>query len=139
MRVKAMSSNRGRTKPELMLASSLWRKGLRYFTSAGYRTVSGVDLCGKPDLIFPRKRVVVFVDGCFWHGCPECAKYPTGRSYWDSKILRTQDRDKRQQAELEGAGWRVIRVWEHEIRTKSRLEATTAVLAEKLIFFKSTT
>jgi DNA mismatch endonuclease (patch repair protein) len=131
-RHRAMAHNRGRTKPELAFASALWRRGLRYLTARGYRAVSGSRLPGEPDLIFPRKRVVVFVDGCFWHGCLACGGFPTGREFWDAKIQRTQERDRRYAAELEAAGWRVVRVWEHDVRTRSRREATADALAEEL-------
>ncbi len=63
-----MSHNRGRTGPERALASELWRRGLRYLTYEGYKSISGKRLVGKPDLVFSRERIVVFVDGCFWHG-----------------------------------------------------------------------
>jgi DNA mismatch endonuclease (patch repair protein) len=131
-RRRAMAHNRGRTKPEIALASALWRRGLRYFTASGYRAVSDVRLPGAPDLVFPRKRVVVFVDGCFWHGCSLCGGFPTGREFWDAKIRRTQERDQRYTAALEESGWRVVRVWEHDVRTKARREATADALADEL-------
>jgi DNA mismatch endonuclease (patch repair protein) len=65
--------------------------------------------------VFPRDRVAVFVDGCFWHGCPQHFRPPrTNAPYWDVKIARNMERDKRNDEELSRAGWRVIRVWEHE-------------------------
>lgn len=67
------------------------------------------------DLVFPRKRLAVFVDGCFWHGCPVHGHIPkTNARYWREKIQRTISRDNRNNRGLEAAGWVVVRVWEHE-------------------------
>ena len=124
-RYRAMAHNRGRTRPERALASGLWRRGLRYLTHDGYRSVSGERLVGKPDLIFPRKRIVVFVDGCFWHGCPSCGKAPEqSGEFWAEKIATNRRRDERVTAALETAGWTVLRIPEHDIRTKSALAET---------------
>ena len=124
-RRKAMAHNRGRTKPERALASGLWRRGFRYFTHAGYRSLTGLRLRGQPDMVFPRKRLVVFVDGCFWHGCAECDKRPEqSGAFWAEKIQANQQRDLRTTAELESAGWRVLRVPEHAVRTKASLAQT---------------
>ena len=107
-----MSRIRSRdTKPELRLRQHLWRAGLR-----GYRL--HVKLPGKPDLVFGRRRVAVFVDGCFWHGCPKCGdgRAPlTNTSYWGMKRLVNQERDRRQSRELRAKGWKVVRIWEHEV------------------------
>ncbi len=130
-RQKAMAHNRGRTKPERALASGLWRKGIRYFTHRGYLAVSHRRLQGQPDIVFPRKRLVVFVDGCFWHGCPECDKRPeqSGES-WANKINATRQRDRRVTAALESEGWTVLRVPEHSVRTKGSLAQTIDSLAQ---------
>ncbi len=124
-RHKAMAHNRGRTGPELALASALWRQGVRYFTHEGYKSVSGTRLPGNPDLVFPRKRMVIFVDGCFWHGCPQCRKHEglNGES-WVNKIAGNRVRDRRVTAKFEGAGWTVLRIPEHDIDTKSALSET---------------
>jgi DNA mismatch endonuclease (patch repair protein) len=104
-----MRGNRGRdTKPETALRSELHRRGLRFRKH--------VRLAGAvPDVAFPRCRVAVFVDGCFWHGCPEHFR-PAIRNteYWSTKISRNRARDERVNRALEEAGWTVIRVWEHE-------------------------
>ena len=69
----------------------------------------------RPDVVFTRKRVVLFIDGCFWHGCPEHGTLPaTNRGYWEPKIDENRRRDRRHTAELEDAGWAVVRAWEHE-------------------------
>lgn len=68
----------------------------------------------KVDIVFPRQRVAVFVDGCFWHGCPEHGRVPKANShYWSKKLNGNIQRDRRTTVALEGDGWRVIRVWEH--------------------------
>ena len=76
------------------------------------------DIQGKPDVAFPQERVLVFIDGCFWHGCPHCnRKLPeTNREYWEHKIKRNIERDKRNIQALVDDGWHVIRVWEHEMQ-----------------------
>jgi DNA mismatch endonuclease (patch repair protein) len=69
----------------------------------------------RPDIIFPKVRVAVFVDGCFWHQCPQHGTEPrTNSGYWAAKLDRNVARDRRNDAALEAAGWRVVRVWEHE-------------------------
>jgi DNA mismatch endonuclease (patch repair protein) len=69
----------------------------------------------RPDIVFARSRVAVFVDGCFWHGCPDHGEMPvSNREFWEAKIGRTRERDQQQTAALEAAGWTVLRVWEHE-------------------------
>ena len=120
-----MAHNRGRTRPERALASGLWRRGLRYFTHDGYQAVSGKRLIGKPDMVLPRKRVVIFVDGCFWHGCAYCNKTSklSGR-FWLEKIATNQRRDQRVTTSLQADGWTVLRIPEHDIRTKVALART---------------
>ena len=72
---------------------------------------------GKPDIVFRGKRVAIFVDGCFWHGCPKCHRPlpATNVAYWRRKIARNIKRDAQLRRRLRGAGWRVVRVWEHEL------------------------
>jgi len=74
-------------------------------------------LLGKPDIVFPKKKVAVFIDGCFWHKCPKCFKKPaTNKVFWMRKIDSNTKRDKVVNADLKKKGWKVIRIWEHEIR-----------------------
>jgi DNA mismatch endonuclease (patch repair protein) len=132
-RRRAMASNHGRTGPELALARALWRRGFRYLTNSGYKARYGVSLPGQPDLVFSAIRVVVFVDGCFWHGCPACGGIRTSLSpFWKNKITRNIARDTKVTRRLRSEGWKVIRVREHAIRTKAQLERTTSRLVRDL-------
>lgn len=128
-----MSHNHGRSKLELSLSRALWHRGVRYFTSAGYKSLSGTKLPGSPDLVFPRKRTVVFVDGCFWHGCPSCHGIPKRSGvYWENKITENRERDQRVGRELTDAGWAVIRLPEHTLKPSSKLEAAADELVSQL-------
>ncbi len=108
-----MQGNRKRdTRPELALRSELHRRGLRYRIDAKPLE----SLRCRADIVFRRHKVAVFVDGCFWHDCPEHGTSPrTNASYWRAKIARNVERDRHNDAELSAAGWAVIRVWEHEM------------------------
>ena len=129
-RHKAMAHNRGRTKPELALARALWSAGARYLTHPGYRKRFGRGLPGSPDLIFPSYRTAIFVDGCFWHGCPECSRVPSqSGEFWARKIAANQDRDRRVTQALQRDGWRVIRVPEHHLRSKASISSAARDLA----------
>lgn len=97
------------TKPELRLRRALWARGLRYRLKI--RTVGG-----QPDLVFVGPNVAVFVDGCFWHGCPFHYVRPRKRhDFWAAKLTANIQRDRRQTQALLDAGWRVVRLWEHEV------------------------
>ncbi len=108
-RSRCMSRIRGKnTKPEIMLRRALWKRGYRYRIHH--------KLPGRPDLAFPGKEIAVFIDGCFWHGCPEHAVSPKSNAdFWRKKIQGNIDRDAKVTAELEKAGWKVLRFWEHEV------------------------
>ena len=108
-RKKCMRAIRGKdTKPELLLRKVLWHRGFRYRLKN--------KLPGKPDIIFPSERIAVFVDGCFWHGCPEHFQQPeTNTAFWREKIEKNKERDKKVDTTLESDGWRVLRFWEHEV------------------------
>lgn len=130
---KAMASNRGRTNPELKLAKALWAEGLRYLTIDGFVRRYGLKLPGKPDLIFTAQRVVVFLDGCFWHGCPACRGIPLhSGEFWRSKIERNRVRDQRVDQELGAQGWTVVRVWEHEVSSRQKLTDVASRLRRQL-------
>jgi DNA mismatch endonuclease (patch repair protein) len=110
---KLMSSIKGKnTKPEIALRKYLWKSGLR-----GYRLNSS-ELPGKPDIVFKRKKLVIFVNGCYWHGCKICGwtepKHNT--EYWVNKIIKNKNRDIVKQKQLEELGYLVLVIWEHEIK-----------------------
>ena len=110
------------TKPEIVLRKALWAKGLRY-------RVNHPRLPGKPDVAILGPRVCVFLDGCFWHGCPDHYVFPRSRQeYWSQKLLRNVQRDRNQTRELEDLGWTVLRIWEHELRGKQLQIVVTRVL-----------
>jgi DNA mismatch endonuclease (patch repair protein) len=76
-------------------------------------------LPGKPDFVFPAQRLALFVDGCYWHGCPRHYRRPkTNRAFWDAKIARNRQRDREVTRHLRAKGWRVLRIWEHALARK---------------------
>ncbi|MDR2463669.1 MAG: very short patch repair endonuclease [Verrucomicrobiales bacterium] len=86
-------------------------------------------LFGKPDFVFPARRLAVFVDGCYWHGCPKhCRRPATNRKFWNVKIDRNQARDRKVNRELRQAGWRVLRIWEHALARKQESHTVKRVL-----------
>lgn len=98
--------------PESRVSSALFALGLRYFRD---RPVHLDGFRVRPDFVFPRRKVAVFVDGCFWHACPDhCRPGKARAEFWRTKLARTVERDQRATALLEAAGWRVVRAWEHE-------------------------
>jgi DNA mismatch endonuclease, patch repair protein len=103
------------TKPEREVRSALHREGFRFRVDYPLR-VSGYPRLIRPDIVFSRARLAVFIDGCWWHGCPEHGVRLTLRNehYWRPKIAQNKERDGRQVLALEGAGWWVARFWEHE-------------------------
>ncbi|WP_096363755.1 very short patch repair endonuclease [Thiohalobacter thiocyanaticus] len=104
------------TGPEVALRRALWQRGLRYRLH--------LQLPGHPDIVFTQRKIVVFVDGCFWHGCPLHGTMPkTNQEYWAAKIARNIRRDAEVDQTLRAMGWRVVHVWEHEI--KQDLEAVS--------------
>ena len=113
-RSRCMSRNKGRdTGPEISLRRSCWAIGLRYRLHT--------KLPGRPDIVFPGAKVVVFVDGCFWHGCPEHYVAPkTRQEFWRAKRESNRQRDRKVNDALDSAGWHVLRIWEHDLRTKDQ-------------------
>lgn len=76
-------------------------------------------LAGKPDFVFPRLKIAVFIDGCYWHGCPSHCRMPSSNvNYWNDKIEKNKLRDKKTTKVLKMKGWQIIRIWEHEIKTR---------------------
>jgi DNA mismatch endonuclease (patch repair protein) len=97
------------TYAELAVRRALWARGLRYRLRP--------KLPGTPDIVFPGPKVAVFVDGCFWHGCPEHYSAPLANErFWQEKLLRNRRRDQAADASLRDLGWLALRVWEHDIR-----------------------
>jgi len=105
---------RGNLSTELKMMALLKKEGLK-----GWRRQ--FPLAGTPDFCWPQKKVVLFVDGCFWHGCPSCHRTPKSNvSFWNKKIVNNRKRDRRVNRILRKSGWHVIRVWEHQIEGKSK-------------------
>ena len=101
------------TKPELCLRKALWAKGLRFRIQFGKEKI---------DIAFPSKKIAVFVDGCFWHGCPIHSHLPkSNEEYWVPKLKKNIERDKAKNERLEAEGWRVLRFWEHELTNCSEV------------------
>jgi DNA mismatch endonuclease, patch repair protein len=110
------------TAPELELRSELHRRGLRYRVDR--RPLKGVP--SRADLVFGPARVAVYVDGCFWHSCPEHGTMPrSNEAFWQEKLARNQERDAETDRALDAAGWTVVRIWEHEdpIAAADRVES----------------
>lgn len=117
-----MSRIKGRnTKPEITL-----RKFLSFHGLKGYRT--HYPLTGKPDIAFPKQKIAIFVDGCFWHKCPVCRKIPaTNTKFWTDKINSNVRRDRIVNAALRKKGWKVIRIREHVV-TKNMNKCLAKIL-----------
>lgn len=109
-RSEQMSRIRGKdTTPEIKLRKALWSQGLRY-------RLHHETPVGRPDLVFVGPEVAVFMDGCFWHGCPKDYVFPRSRrQFWSEKLTDNLERDRRQTLELEERGWTVLRIWEHKV------------------------
>nr|WP_245681112.1 very short patch repair endonuclease [Glycomyces harbinensis] len=126
---RSMQSNKGRdTKPELRLRREAHALGLRYRVSI--RPLPEVRRTA--DMVFTRTRIAVFLDGCFWHGCPEhhtAAK--TNMEYWAEKVRRNRERDQETDEALRQAGWTVVRFWEHEDPVSAARRLVEIVEAER--------
>ncbi len=104
----------GNKATELAMVALLRRRHV-----AGWRR--HVRLFGNPDFVFPKERVALFVDGCFWHGCPKHATKPaSNRAFWRKKFARNRIRDRLVTRTLKQRGWRVLRVWQHELARKNK-------------------
>jgi len=107
--------SRGNLRTELRLIEIMRGAGI-----TGWRR--GQPVPGHPDFVFRRERVAVFVDGCFWHGCPKCYRRPkSNRKFWDAKAARNRARDAEVTRTLRRAGWTVVRIWEHALRHPGRI------------------
>ena len=112
--VMAAIRSKGNKDTELKLISILRANGI-----SGWRR--NQKIIGKPDFVFRTKRLALFVDGCFWHGCPKHGRKPSSNaSYWIAKLQRNKSRDKKVCHELRKTGWFVLRLWEHELADSKR-------------------
>ncbi|REE74346.1 T/G mismatch-specific endonuclease [Rhodococcus wratislaviensis] len=99
------------TAPELALRRELHRRGVRYYVDRA--PMKGIRR--RADLVFPRRKVAVYVDGCFWHSCPQHATFPKSNAqWWAEKLAGNVTRDRDTDTRLADAGWTVVRIWEHE-------------------------
>jgi DNA mismatch endonuclease (patch repair protein) len=102
------------TKLEKDFRKLLWKEGIRYRKNSSKHF-------GKPDIVVASKKLVIFIDSCFWHGCKKHCRIPeTNRDYWVKKINRNKDRDKEVNTHYKKIGWKILRVWEHEIVSNQR-------------------
>lgn len=104
------------TKPEILVRKLLHRLGYRF-------RLHRKDLPGKPDIVLPKYRTVIFVNGCFWHGhnCPKGKLPETNTRFWEDKITTNQKRDQLNREKLEGEGWAVLTIWECQIKEKEKM------------------
>lgn len=116
------------SKPEKQIRSYLFEKGFRFLKNVK-------TLPGKPDIVLPKYKVVIFFHGCFWHGHSNCKKSvrpTTNVLFWNAKIQSNMDRDERVKLELERTGWRVITIWACEVSNKKKFEITIDRLTDKI-------
>lgn len=117
---KTMSGNRGKdTKLEQVVRKALWKDGYRY-------RKNNRRLLGTPDISFPKLKIVVFLDSCYWHGCPIHFKMPkTNTSFWSQKINRNIERDNEISSHYLEEGWTLLRFWEHEVKNDLEMVVKT--------------
>ena len=110
------------TKIEVEFRKAIWQAGFRYRKNPkGY--------FGKPDLVLKKYKTVIFIDSCFWHGCKKHCRIPaTRKNYWIPKIERNKQRDKEVNRHYKKIGWKIIRVWEHNINNEKQLKKTVALI-----------
>ena len=120
------------TKPELIIRKGLHKLGFRF-------RLCVKDLPGRPDIVLPKYKTIIFINGCFWHGHENCkrANIPkSNSSYWLPKILRNKERDKLNMEKLRNAGWKVLTVWECSLKTRREAEETIQLLAKQILSSK---
>ena len=129
-RSRCMAAIKGKdTKPELIVRKYLFSRGLRF-------RVQVRKLSGNPDIVLPKYKTVIFVNGCFWHGHEGCKYFRLPKSnveFWEAKIERNVARDVRNEAELKALGWRVVRVWECEIKTVAERKEYLKRLYDRIV------
>ncbi len=98
------------SKIEVEFRKKLWREGFRYRKNA-------TNYFGKPDLVLPKYKTVIFIDSCFWHGCPWHCKLPTSnKEFWEKKIKKNKERDREVNKHYRRKSWNIIRIWEHRLK-----------------------
>lgn len=109
-RSEIMSQVKSRdSKIEISFRKKLWKLGFRYRKNSS-------KYFGKPDIVLPKYKTVIFIDSCFWHGCKKHCRIPTARkSYWTEKIARNIVRDKEVSKYYKNQGWKIFRIWEHDL------------------------
>lgn len=108
------------TRPEIQVRKALFSKGFRY-------RINDKKLPGSPDIVLPKYRATVFVHGCYWHGHNDCKKAitpSTNKDFWNAKIEKNRQRDKKVSSELRQQGWKVVIIWECELRNKESFDLT---------------
>ena len=116
------------TKPELVIRRELHRRGFRFRLDVRVSK----SIRSKPDIVFNGAKVAVFVDGCFWHGCPDHGTFPkNNREWWAQKLEANVKRDERTTAALEHEGWKIIRLWEHEPVNHAADRVAAAITARR--------
>ena len=125
----ASANRKTGSMPELRLRSELHRRGYRFRKNLLIREPG---LCVRPDVVFPRLRLAIFVDGCFWHSCPNHGRAPSSNpTYWPAKLAGNVSRDSRVDRLLRDAGWQVVRLWEHISPAEGADEVATAIEAAR--------
>ena len=121
-RSKIMSTIRGKnTKPEIKIRKIIWSRNKRY-------RIHDRTIFGTPDISNKKRRLAVFIDGCFWHGCSRCYKEPqTNTEFWRTKIKNNRERRKKVISKLKVEGWNIMEFWEHEINQDSKAIARKIV------------
>lgn len=125
-RSEVMSLIRGKGNKRTEIALILI---MRHHGITGWRRNSKI--FGKPDFVFPKQHVAVFVDGCFWHGCPKHSNAPVNNAeFWKRKIEKNRKRDLLVTRTLRKTGWRVVRVWEHDLKLKGQTKVVAKIRAQ---------
>ena len=108
------------TKLEKSFRKLLWNSGVRY-------RKNNIKFFGKPDILIKKANTVIFIDSCFWHGCSKHLRMPSSnKKYWETKISRNKKRDQEVNSHYKKLGWRIIRIWEHDLRKETKMEEVIA-------------
>lgn len=114
------------TKIEILFRKALWKKGFRYRKNSN-------KYFGKPDLVLPKYKTVIFIDSCFWHNCPKHGYLPKSNlKYWRKKIERNQERDKEVKRYYKKICWKIFRIWEHDLLNDKKVACEIDAIIKKL-------